>query len=603
MAFRLYLVLQRSPDQQSALDNLIARQQQPTAQEYHKWLTPQAYGARYGASPQDIAKITTWLASQGLHVNGVMNSAMLVDFSATAGQLRNVFHTHLHYYNIQGGKYAANADDPMVPAALAPVVASIQGLSKIPPHSNHSGVSVVRSASDAKASPAFTYRNGSQWVYVVTPQDLYTIYNVNPVFNVNGGTGNGNLGANATVAVIEQSDIEYGTVDSTTGAATGGDVATFRSMFGVPGTLNMHVYHGYGSVTCADPSYTEKDELEATLDAEWANALAPSANLIFMSCDATSANGAGIWSSMAAVVDNNLADVISLSYSSSETGTNASNYAYLDALYTQAATQGQSIFISSGDSGSDAYDLRTTGTATYGINVNAFASSPLVTVAGGTDFSDLYDAQMGGPPQSNYWSATNSANYNNALSYIPETTWNDSCASSIFAEWMGYTPAGYCGLGNHYTGGFVTGGSGGFSAHYPVPAYQSGITGYTGTMRALPDISGFAADDQFWGHGLLFCNSYGAAEPCYTSDGNVYFGIGSGTSFVAPYMAGIQFAGGGLPCHARAASQLHRKQAGPAESGAVRSGSAAVHESGHRERRQFVHRRRIQQPRTQGRCL
>lgn len=190
-AFRLYLVLQRSSDQQSALDNLIARQQQPTAPEYHKWLTPQAYGARYGASPQDIAKITAWLGSQGLHVNGVMNSAMLVDFSATAGQLRDVFHTHLHYYNIQGGKYAANADDPMVPAALAPVVAGIQGLSKIPPHSNHSGVSVVRSASDAKASPAFTYNNHGQIDYVVTPQDLYTIYNVNPVFNVNGGVGNG----------------------------------------------------------------------------------------------------------------------------------------------------------------------------------------------------------------------------------------------------------------------------------------------------------------------------------------------------------------------------------------------------------------------------
>lgn len=132
LQLRLYLVLQRSPEQQAALDNLLARQQQPTAPEYHKWLTPREFGQRFGASPADIAKISAWLETQGMHVNGVMNNATFIDFSASALQLREVFRTQLHYYNIQGGRYAANAQDPVIPAALAPVVAGIKGLNKIP---------------------------------------------------------------------------------------------------------------------------------------------------------------------------------------------------------------------------------------------------------------------------------------------------------------------------------------------------------------------------------------------------------------------------------------------------------------------------------------
>jgi hypothetical protein len=556
LQLHLYLVLQRSPEQQTALDNLLARQQQPTAPEYHKWLTPQQYGQRFGASTADIAKISAWLETQGMHVNGVTNNAMFIDFSASASQVREVFGTPLHYYNIQGGKYAANAQDPVIPAALAPVVAGIKGLSKIPRQSHHTkahrpsdapashlwnrlglaGDSPVKARAplaNAGVLPADDAGNGE---YDVTPQDYYTIYNVNPVF-----TG-GNLGAGATVAVIEESDFEFGTVDSTTGVASGGDVVTFRTLFGVRGALNMHVYHGYGSVGCSapgiDPSHNG-EEAEAALDAEWANALAPAANLIFMSCDSNADQG--VESSLMALIDNNMADSMSMSYGTSEIGFTTADYTTLDALYAQAAAQGQSLFVSSGDSGSDVNDPNTLGTATFGVNVNAFGSSPNVTVTGGTDFSDMYDANEGGPLQSTYWGATNSATYGSALGYVPETAWNDSCASSIGEAFAGsYTGAGYCAVyvPSPLNGGWdMVGGSGGFSTQYPVPSYQSGITGYSGTMRAQPDISGFAANGD-WNHALVFCDSYNGQSysPC-TSLSDV--SLGGGTSFVAPTMAGV----------------------------------------------------------------
>ncbi len=537
----LYLLLQRTTAQQAALDNLIERQQQPTAAEYHKWLTPKEFGARFGASPEDIAKISAWLESHGFQVREVLNNASMIDFAGTAGQVREAFHTELHYFNVRGGKYVANVTDPEIPAALAPVVAGIKGLAKFPPLTNHSVVHqasydaqthrwhIVDTAGEAGARPA--YNNSDTGDLDVTPQDLYTIYNVNPVF-----TG-GDLAASATVAVIEESDMEYGTVNSTTGVASGGDVATFRSLFGVPGTLNMHVYHGYGTVTCNDPGIdpdgTGEDE-EASLDAEWINATAPSANLIFMSCDQSPDDG--IFTSMTALIDNNISDVMSMSYDESEIHYLASDYSFQDTLYAQAAAQGQSIFISTGDAGSDVADQNTTGTAKSGINVNAFVS-PLVTGAGGTDFSDLYDSLEGGPAQSAYWSATNSTYYGDALSYVPEMAWNESCASSILAAYEGYTGAGLCATG-YFVDSSVVGGSGGISTHYAVPAWQSGISGYSNSHRSQPDIAGFASAG-FWYHALIFCdsNSPDTSVSGCTSEAN--FGEAGGTSFVAPYMAGV----------------------------------------------------------------
>src|ERR1019366_1827344 len=172
-----------------------------------------------------------------------------------------------------------------------------------------------------------------------------------------------------------------------------------------------------------------------TLDAEWANALAPSAQLIYMACDYTVHNG--VISSLAALIDNNIGNVLSMSYGSSETGAVASDYTSQDILFQQAATQGQTVIVSAGDSGSDTADQNTSGTATSGLNIDIFSGSPLVLTAGGTDFSDTYDALEGGPAQSTYWSATNSSHFGDALSYIPETPWNSNCASSILAHYEG----------------------------------------------------------------------------------------------------------------------------------------------------------------------
>ena len=60
------LMLSQSESQQADLDQLLEEQQNPDSPNYHKWLTPEEYAQRFGASQEDIDKITAWLESQGL---------------------------------------------------------------------------------------------------------------------------------------------------------------------------------------------------------------------------------------------------------------------------------------------------------------------------------------------------------------------------------------------------------------------------------------------------------------------------------------------------------------------------------------------------------
>src|SRR6266436_3576705 len=62
---RMVLILQRSPEQESALQQLIDQQQDKTSSTYHQWLTPETFGASFGPTDRDLSAVTTWLSSHG----------------------------------------------------------------------------------------------------------------------------------------------------------------------------------------------------------------------------------------------------------------------------------------------------------------------------------------------------------------------------------------------------------------------------------------------------------------------------------------------------------------------------------------------------------
>ena len=68
---RMLLVLKRSPEQERALHTLLDDQQDKASPHYHKWLTPDEFGAQFGPADQDVQTVTGWLQSHGFAVNRV----------------------------------------------------------------------------------------------------------------------------------------------------------------------------------------------------------------------------------------------------------------------------------------------------------------------------------------------------------------------------------------------------------------------------------------------------------------------------------------------------------------------------------------------------
>jgi hypothetical protein len=371
-------------------------------------------------------------------------------------------------------------------------------------------------------SRAFT-RRLTRFDYAVGPQDFYTIYNENPLLTATTPID----GRGVTIALLEQS------------AITTGDVAFFRGLFGVnPATpLSLVTDTGFGG-NCSAPAKLKAngEEGEAILDIEWAGAVAPGANLLFMQC-ASNGSTAGIFLSAEAVIDNNLADIMSLSYGDYE-GQSSTQETLANNLWEQAASQGQTVVVSSGDTGPATKDGNFgSNVASFGISSNAFSTTAWNVSAGGTDFQDTYNQNQGDAAFgiSAFWNSTNTPSLGSAKSYVPEMTWNDTCASSIYnAARKGSSADGATLCGATATASlYLAAGGGGPSKLHARPSWQTGTVYGLPTLAAYPnrlqpDVSLFAANG-FWNHDL----------PSYQSDQATPISYAGGTSFVAPQLAGL----------------------------------------------------------------
>ena len=130
---RMLLVLQRGSEQEAALRQLLDQQQIKSSPNYHQWLTPEQFGQQFGPADSDIQAVTDWLTTQGFQVDRVAAGRTVIEFSGTAGLVRQALHTEIHRYVVNGEEHWANASNPQVPAALVPVVAGIALLTQLPP--------------------------------------------------------------------------------------------------------------------------------------------------------------------------------------------------------------------------------------------------------------------------------------------------------------------------------------------------------------------------------------------------------------------------------------------------------------------------------------
>jgi hypothetical protein len=503
---RILLLLRRSPDQEAALMKLLEDQQSKSSPDYHAWLTPDQFGKRFGPADADIQSVTQWLTSQGFTGIKVGPGRTVLEFSGTVSSVRNTFRTEVHRYLVGGIEHIANTSVPQIPAAVAPVVAGVVSLHSFRPIPHVLSVgSFFHSRATGEVKPLFTPPGNGGRFFPLAPGDFATIYNTAPLLTANpkiDGTGQ-------TIAVLGESNIRMQ------------DVVDFRNLFGLPQNFSTRniILNG------PDPGFNGS-ETESDLDVQWAGAVAPGATIDFVTSSPTETT-AGVHLSAVYTVDNNLAAVMSESFGECEQNLGAAGNQFYNALWEQAAAQGITVVLSSGDGGSAGCDnFNTQQTATQGLAVSGFASTPFNIAVGGTDFDQFNN-------WSQYWNTTNApVTQASAKGYIPEIPWNDSCAQ-----------IGISGCGTSAPQGSlnIVAGSGGPSTIYSKPLWQSGAGVPNDGKRDLPDLSLFASNG-FTGSLYIICQADVVTPPNPTCSlnnfGFTYQGVG-GTSASAPAFAGI----------------------------------------------------------------
>ena len=463
--------------QQADLNQLLAAQLDPSSPSYHQWLTPEQFGARFGLSSSDIAKVSAWLTSQGFTITSVARSSTFINFSGTVAQAQQAFGTTIHTVSLNGEQHITNLSDPTLPSGISGVVNAIIGLDdfKLKPHSRARTVTVDPS------QPLYTQTVNGVTSHYISPADLYTIYDFAPL------TSAGITGTGITVAVMGQTQI------------VPAQVAAFRTAAGLSATNLPTVQLVPGS---KDPGISANDVDEAHIDVEWAGVGAQGASILYV-------YSTDVFNSLVYAIDSKVAPIVTISYGLCETSWGTSIVNSDNQVLAQANAQGQTVMSAAGDAGSADCDV--TGLATEGFAADFPSSSPYVTSAGGTMFVE---------GSGSYWNSTNASNGGSALSYIPEQPWNETTASG------GLTAGGAAG--------------GGASAYFSKPAWQVGTGVPNDGSRDLPDISlnsaamhdGYVVCSQNTSAGESGCTS-----GFLSSNGQV--NVFGGTSFVGPIFAGV----------------------------------------------------------------
>jgi hypothetical protein len=546
-ASRVLLLLKRPAEQEAALQQYIAEEHTPGTPTYHHWLTPTQIGSQFGPADSDVQAVVAWLQSQGFAVAKVSAAKTTIEFSGTAGQIENAFATKIHSFQLDGVHHVANVSDPQIPAALAPVIAGISPLNDFRPRPMHTAPR-GRTATPAPTSenpkamsvqpsgnrPDFTFptQSGSNF-YGVGPIDFAIIYDV-PNSALNKSYSGTNLtGTGVTIGIAGDSNVDVT------------NVANYRNLFNLPALTPKVVVDGN------DPGVGSDDEVEALLDLEVASAVAPGANLTLYTAQDTTFQ-AGLDLAIQRALDDNAVNILNVSFGGCEAYQGQSGNQEISNFWEQAAAQGISVTVSTGDSGSAGCDNPNNETsAAQGLQVNGLGSTPFNIAVGGTDFN------QSASNESTYWSSTNTGSGagGSALKYIPEIPWNDS--TSTTGALSGNTP-----LTDSNGNTNISGAGGGVSAcldatvdsntgdvtscngnlGYAKPAWQTSFG--SSNTRELPDVSFFAADgvhDSAW----VLCASNLGANPNGTdckpdpTTGQYSFQLVGGTSASSPAFAAV----------------------------------------------------------------
>jgi subtilase family serine protease len=122
---RMLLLLGPSEDLQPQVRALIDSQHDKKSASFHKWLTPEQFGERFGPAQQDIDALANWLQQKGFDSIKPARGRGTIEFSGTAGAVQQAFGTQMNYYQFKGEKHLANSSDISIPRAMSGIVRGV----------------------------------------------------------------------------------------------------------------------------------------------------------------------------------------------------------------------------------------------------------------------------------------------------------------------------------------------------------------------------------------------------------------------------------------------------------------------------------------------
>jgi kumamolisin len=306
--------------------------------DYHRWITPTDFLAKFSPSQTDVDAVRQHLESHGLTVNRVSDNRVLVQASGTVAQIEEAFAININVYQFGTETHFSNDRNPSVPSRLKDVVESVAGLTSL---------ETMHHASHFEPVPASTVE--------YTPLQIASIYNFPSRLNTFHGKtiydGTGETIAISSGFTYLTSDADY--------------FWTYYYQIERTGTLTNICVNGCPSELGYEP----------TLDVEYAGAQAPGANLLVYEAPSTAFADFTLMYSQ--IANDNSAQIVSNSYAACESNAGTSVMKTEDVSFAQMAAQGMTVFSGSGDFGAYGCDTKL-------LNPSFPATDPNVTAVGGT---------------------------------------------------------------------------------------------------------------------------------------------------------------------------------------------------------------------------
>jgi Pro-kumamolisin, activation domain/Putative Ig domain len=366
----VHVTVALKPRNAAALSAYAQAVANPSSIDYRGYLTPAQFARRFGASPAELRAVRRGLEARGLRPGPVSAGGLSMSVTATAAQLDHGFSLSLRRVALRDGHTAVAASSaPALGADAAAGVQAVVGLNSL----STPQPLLVRPRQDSRRRAPLAERHVatggpqpcSSAQSAASAEGAHTADQIASAYGYSGLYAAGDRGQGTTVAVYELEPVDPS------------DLAAYQSCYGTHTQISyVKVDGGAGNGSGSG---------EAALDIEQLIGLAADVNLVVYEGQNSDsgAPGAGPYDTFKTIINQDRAQVVSVSWGECEQLLGAGNAAAENTLFEQAAVQGQSIVSAAGDSGSEDCDGDSDVPQTQ-LAVDDPASQPYVMGVGGT---------------------------------------------------------------------------------------------------------------------------------------------------------------------------------------------------------------------------